>query len=152
MRDADLAGDPHALQVHVDGLVPLRLAHLPARCEGVEAGIGDNDIDGSEFLPCPVGQRLHLLQLCHVHLRRDHLAAHLLDFACKRGELFRSCQWIGNGFVLAACIADKQACPFERKRQRMSAPHAVSRARDENNFILESLLRLTSRHRRFRRW
>ena len=47
----DLRGHPAALQVHVDHVLPLLVRQLQERDDGLDAGVVDQDVDGTELLP-----------------------------------------------------------------------------------------------------
>ncbi|GAC1393562.1 MAG: hypothetical protein NVS4B11_00230 [Ktedonobacteraceae bacterium] len=47
MRDTDLAGDPDTFETDIDGFVPLLLSQFPIGREGVDASIGNYDVDWS---------------------------------------------------------------------------------------------------------
>lgn len=78
--DGDFAGDPDALEIDVDGFVPLLFGHLPTCGEGVEAGVGDDDINGAERVLGLFDEFLHGREVSYVCLRSDDGTAHAFDF------------------------------------------------------------------------
>src|SRR5258706_13475359 len=58
--NAHLARDPYTFEVHVDGFIPLLLAELPARREGIKTGVRYHDIYRTECLLRSFCQCLHV--------------------------------------------------------------------------------------------
>jgi hypothetical protein len=75
-RDRDASGVEHALEVHVDHLVPLLVGRGGAA--GADAGVGDDDGDGAELGDAVVERLPQRLRLAHVDLEGDHAAPEVL--------------------------------------------------------------------------
>ena len=95
-RNTDLAGNPYTLQIDIHCLIPLLLAHLPACCKRVKAGVRNHDINRAEFALCSFDQFLHCPQVCHIHLCCNHPAPHLLKLGNECCQVFWQRQWLAG--------------------------------------------------------
>jgi hypothetical protein len=116
-----LAHEEGALEIDRHREVEIGFSVILGGIFGTQAGVVHQDVDPAEAIDCSLYRAFDLIELGHVHLKLEHLAAHALDLA----------RQLLPGLYVAQTQDDVGACVGERLGNAMA--QAARSASDERH-------------------